>query len=146
MQFCLRHSSFQPEQEPVVKVCRIIDSILIENKCTGQRTQLQQPVPVGGIPRQARDLQPHHHTDPTKADTDGDGLRDDIEVLPWNEGTNPLDPDTDHDGLSDGDEVQIYGTDPKNPDTDGDGVSDGQEVNVDKTDPLVPGAKAVVTH
>jgi len=33
-----------------------------------ESADLEQTVPVGGIPRQARDLQPHHHTDPTKAD------------------------------------------------------------------------------
>src|SRR5712692_5245845 len=57
---CFR--SIQPEQEPVVEVCRIIDSILIENERASQRTQLEQPVPVGGVPSQTRNLQPHHQT------------------------------------------------------------------------------------
>jgi hypothetical protein len=60
MKFCFRHGPFQPEQEPIIEVCRVVDSILVENKCARQRTQLDQAVPVGGIPSQARDLQPHH--------------------------------------------------------------------------------------
>ena len=64
-------------------------------------------------------------TDPTKADTDGDGLNDGAEVAA---GTIPLNPDTDGDGLTDGQEVNIYGTNPKLADTDGDGFYDGAEV------------------
>jgi len=48
---CFR--SIQTEQEPVVKVRRVIDSILVENERAGQRTQLDQPMPVGGVPGQA---------------------------------------------------------------------------------------------
>ncbi|MDO6519474.1 Ig-like domain-containing protein, partial [Zobellia uliginosa] len=77
------------------------------------------------------------------ADTDGDGIPDDQEVL---DGTNPLDDcdsvggthlstsDCDGDGISNGDEA-TFGTDPNDPDTDGDGISDGQEVT-DGTAPL----------
>lgn len=72
-------------------------------------------------------------TDPTLADSDGDGLSDGDEVHTRN--TDPSKADTDGDGLSDGDEIKIYKTDPNNVDTDGDGLSDGQEVNVYKTDP-----------
>ena len=60
MKFRFGHSPFQAEQEPVIKVRRVIDSILVENERAGQRTQLDQPVPVGGVPSQARDLQSHH--------------------------------------------------------------------------------------
>ena len=75
-------------------------------------------------------------TDPTKADTDGDGIDDGDEV----DGTNgfvtdPTNPDTDGDGLEDGEEVNTYGTDPTDTDTDGDGLSDGDEVNIHGTDP-----------
>ena len=68
VQFRLRHSPLQSEQEPVVEVCRIIDSILIENERAGQRTQLDQPMPVCGVPGQARDLQPHHQACLAKGD------------------------------------------------------------------------------
>lgn len=66
-------------------------------------------------------------TDTTKADTDGDGLSDGVEVREAL--TDPLNPDSDGDGLSDGVEVRETRTDPLNPDTDGDGISD-------KDDPL----------
>src|SRR5438046_1224795 len=60
MKFRFGQSPFQTEQEPVIKVRWVIDSILVENERASQRTQLDQPVPVGGVPGQARDLQSHH--------------------------------------------------------------------------------------
>src|SRR5258706_2042899 len=51
-------------------------------------------------------------TDPNKADTDGDGLGDGVEVQ---HGMNPLDPDMDKDGVTDGQEV-AQGSDPSFPD------------------------------
>lgn len=71
-------------------------------------------------------------SNPTKADTDGDGLNDGQEVLTY--GTNPTKVDTDGDALSDLNEVQ-RGTDPNNPDTDGDGLNDLREVTLG-TNPL----------
>ncbi|WP_172923455.1 LPXTG cell wall anchor domain-containing protein, partial [Streptococcus sp. 812] len=50
-------------------------------------------------------------TDPTKADTDGDGLTDKEEV---EKGTDPTKADTDGDGLTDKEEVE-KGTNPKDP-------------------------------
>jgi hypothetical protein len=72
-------------------------------------------------------------TDPNRIDTDGDGLEDGAEV---NEhGTGPTDVDTDGDGLTDGEEINTHGTDPTDPDTDGDGLDDGAEVNEHGTNP-----------
>lgn len=73
-------------------------------------------------------------TDPTKADTDGDGLSDRAEISVH--GTNPLNPDTDGDGLGDGEEI-ASSTNPHIPDTDGDGLQDGTETEFG-SDPLVP--------
>ena len=83
--------------------------------------------------------------DPTKSDTDGDGLADYLEINVTY--TNPLKVDTDEDGIKDGDEdldgdgltnLQeiALGTEIRDPDTDGDGLSDFQEVNRYSTDPL----------
>lgn len=65
-------------------------------------------------------------TNPTKADSDADGLNDGQEVNTSK--TDPLKKDSDSDGLSDNDEVVIYKTDPANRDTDGDGLPDGDEI------------------
>lgn len=77
-------------------------------------------------------------TDPLKADTDGNGVKDSDEDADGDKLTNleeykldtsPINPDTDDDGLNDYEEVYIYHTDPLNADTDGDGLSDGKEIN-----------------
>ncbi|MDG2123768.1 MAG: hypothetical protein P8J87_08735 [Verrucomicrobiales bacterium] len=62
-------------------------------------------------------------TDPTKADTDSDGLDDHEEIA-----TDPNDADSDDDRLSDGDEVNTYTTDPMIADSDGDGFEDFSEI------------------
>ena len=69
-------------------------------------------------------------TDPTNADTDGDGIDDGVEA---NRDTDPTNPDSDGDGIGDGTEVG-NGTDPANADTDGDGIDDATETDGD-TDP-----------
>jgi hypothetical protein len=90
-------------------------------------------------------------TDPGRRDTDGDGLRDGLEVgrtssvntsagcdfvgdAEAQSRTNPANPDTDGDGLLDGAEdtsrngkLDPGETDPANPETDGDGLRDGVE-------------------
>ncbi|GGO75319.1 binary toxin-like calcium binding domain-containing protein [Nocardioides deserti] len=83
-----------------------------------------------------------HKTDPLKPDTDGDGVKDGAEVSGetntayGKEPTDPTKADTDGDGLKDGAEI-TRGTDPNNADTDGDSFSDGTEV-ANGTDPLDP--------
>ncbi len=74
-------------------------------------------------------------TDPTEADSDGDG-RSDGEEVNGAIATDPRSDDTDSDGLNDGEEI-AGGTDPNNRDTDGDSFGDGFEV-ARGTDPLVP--------
>jgi len=58
-------------------------------------------------------------------DQDGDGLTDDFEKL---FGTDPTKGDTDADGVTDAYETSVSHTDPLSADTDRDGVSDGAEV------------------
>jgi len=64
-------------------------------------------------------------TNPTKADTDGDGLSDKDEINRYN--TNPIKADSDGDGINDYQEIQ-KGLNPNNPDTDSDGVRDGDDI------------------
>ena len=83
-------------------------------------------------------------TDPTKKDTDGDGLNDNVETNTgeWvsinSTGTDPLNSDSDNDTLADGvenpdlpynedDPEDQPGTDPNKSDTDGAGSPDGRE-------------------
>ncbi|MEZ4467572.1 MAG: C2 family cysteine protease [bacterium] len=73
------------------------------------------------------------HTDPTRYDTDGDGLSDQAEIVA---GTDPSIADTDGDGLTDGAELRTYGTDPTVADQDGDGVMEWREIK-NGTDPKV---------
>src|SRR5207247_989463 len=74
-------------------------------------------------------------SDPTKPDTDGDGLLDRVEtgtgrfVSVNDTGSSPKKADTDGDGRSDRDEVLgTPTTDPNKSDTDGDGFSDSEEI------------------
>lgn len=70
-------------------------------------------------------------TDPYKADTDGDGFNDKIELIngysPLIAGKRITEVDTDKDGLNDGLEL-AFGTKINNPDSDADGFKDGDEV------------------
>ncbi len=66
-------------------------------------------------------------------DADGDGMPDDDPRLPMDEkrfGSDPTKKDTDGDGLDDLQEfcADVFrGSDPRNPDTDGDGIPDGKD-------------------
>ncbi|MGH8007325.1 MAG: Ig-like domain-containing protein, partial [Candidatus Binatia bacterium] len=88
--------------------------------------------------------------DPTKPDTDGDGIPDGSEdtdrdgvpnAVELTLGTDSGDADTDNDGINDGEEVvpgaDGYITNPLLADTDSDGTRDGVEVT-SGCDPLVP--------
>lgn len=76
-------------------------------------------------------------TDPGKADTDNDGIDDNVELSGSNgHVTDPRRADTDNDGMTDGEEVNgktvngvTYYGNPNNPDTDGDGILDGAELD-----------------
>ncbi len=65
-------------------------------------------------------------TNPSEADTDGDGLSDGAEVNVH--GSDPLLRDTDADGLDDALELSL-GTSPTDSDSDGDGLPDGWELD-----------------
>jgi hypothetical protein len=103
------------------------------------------PQPVEATPTHARPTPLHRGdglddveeaaagTDPTLADSDGDGLSDGDEL--YVTFTDPTDDDTDGDSLSDGGELSS-GLDPRNADTDHDGLWDDLELLGTETDPL----------
>ncbi len=75
-------------------------------------------------------------TNPWAADTDLDGLNDDVEITGWDIIVNsetitvyssPTDQNSDSDSLTDLEEKNLGNVDPMNPDTDGDGTGDGDE-------------------
>jgi len=70
-----------------------------------------------------RNMELYIGSDPTKMDTDGDGLKDGYER---SIGTDPTNPDSDDDGVPDGREIELDGY-PTNPDSDNDGIKDGHE-------------------
>ncbi|GGO30008.1 hypothetical protein [Deinococcus humi] len=73
-------------------------------------------------------------SDPTKADTDGDGFADQDEL------TNATDPrlaDTDSDQITDADEYNKVFSSPTTADTDGDTITDGAEANFFASSPLL---------
>lgn len=72
-------------------------------------------------------------TNPNNPDSDGDGLKDGVEVDQYK--TNPLDKDTDDDRLMDGEEIINFNTNPLNKDTDSDKLSDYDEINTHRTLP-----------
>ena len=74
-----------------------------------------------------------HDSDPMAADTDGDGLDDGMEVHETL--TRPTATDSDGDGLSDWAEVTAHDTGPMTRDSDGDGLEDGTEIS-GETDPI----------
>ena len=60
MQFGFAHRALQPEQKAVVEVGRVVNSIFIEDERIAERADLQQPMPVGAVPRQPGNLQAEH--------------------------------------------------------------------------------------
>ncbi|MCH1930967.1 Ig-like domain-containing protein [Shewanella sp. A25] len=73
-------------------------------------------------------------SDPSRADTDQDGMTD---LEEWAFGMNPRSPDTDNDGLSDYLEWNVIYSGPMDQDTDDDDLADGAEHNFFLTSPLL---------
>ena len=68
MQFRFAHGSFETQQEAIIEVRWIIHAVFIENERVGQSADLQQPVPVGGVSRQAGNFQAKHDASFAQAD------------------------------------------------------------------------------
>ncbi len=46
MQFRFTHGALESQQEPVIKVSGIVETVLIENQSVAEPADLQQPVPI----------------------------------------------------------------------------------------------------
>ena len=71
-------------------------------------------------------------TNPYKADTDGDGIDDNLEIELYN--SDPKLADSDGDGMTDGEEI-ANSSNPNKSDTDGDGISDYEELMLYNSNP-----------
>ncbi len=68
VQFGLAHRALEPEQQSVVEVRRVVHAVLVADQRGRQRADLQQPMPVHRVARQARDLQAEHDAGVPHAD------------------------------------------------------------------------------
>ena len=62
------HRSLETEKETVVEVRRIVNAILVEDQRVGQGADLEQAMPVGVVPGEPRDLEPHHDARAAESD------------------------------------------------------------------------------
>ncbi len=67
MQLRFAHRALEAQEQPIVKVRRVIQPILIEDERVGECAEFEQPMPVV-VARQARDLESEY--DPDAAETD----------------------------------------------------------------------------
>jgi hypothetical protein len=74
VQFCLSEGALHAEDQRIVELGRIVATILVDHERVGDRTQLQQPVPVLVRARQARRLQGEDGADLAQGDLAHQGL------------------------------------------------------------------------
>ena len=60
MQLGFAHRSLEPEQQAVVEVGGVVNSIFVEDQGISQRTDLQKPAPIGRVTCQSRNLPTEH--------------------------------------------------------------------------------------
>ncbi len=57
MEFGLRHGALESEYQAIIEQPRMIDAVGITDEGIGCTAEVEQPVPIGVIARQPRDLQ-----------------------------------------------------------------------------------------
>ena len=67
-QFEFAHRAFHTQQQSIVGMARIVDSVLVDEDRADQSTELYQRVPVAAVAGEARSLDGKHHTDATVTD------------------------------------------------------------------------------
>ena len=73
MQLGLAHRALEAEQQAIVEVRRVVDAILVEDERVGERANLEQAMPVGGVAREAGHLESEHDAGASHAN-----LRDEL--------------------------------------------------------------------
>ena len=67
-QFKLAHRALHAEQQPIIGMARIVDSVLVDDERADQSTELDQRVPVAAIAGKTRRLDREHGADTALAD------------------------------------------------------------------------------
>ena len=57
VQLRFAHGALQTQQQAIVEQRRMVDAVAVANESIGDAAQLQQAIPVGVVPRQARNFQ-----------------------------------------------------------------------------------------
>jgi hypothetical protein len=60
MQFGFRHGALETQQEPVVEIGRVVESVLVTDQRVRQPADLQEAMPVGVVAGQPGHLQAQH--------------------------------------------------------------------------------------
>ena len=75
MQFGFAHRPLEAQEQAVIKLTGVIQTVLVKNKGSCQPANLQEPMPVGTVARQTRNLQPHHDASLAQADIGHQSLK-----------------------------------------------------------------------
>jgi len=67
VQLSLAHLALEAQQQPVVDIGQVVNTVVVDDQGRGQAGQLQQPGEVGVGPGQAGDLQAEHRPDLAQA-------------------------------------------------------------------------------
>ena len=71
MQLSFGHGALHPQHQPVIEQRRMIEAVGVGDQGVGHPGQVQQPIPVGVVAGQPRDLQRQHDPDLPHADLGG---------------------------------------------------------------------------
>lgn len=111
----------EPQVSPGINIVYPSDGVVLQ--VTDETLAQNAARTPGAAP--SEEVQTPAPIDPGETDPDQDELNNNQE---GQLGTDPTKKDTDGDGLSDGEEVKKYRTDPLRADSDGDGYTDAEEI------------------
>src|SRR4051794_22785832 len=62
VELCFAHRALEPEEQAVVEIAGVVQTVLVQNERLAQRAQLEQAMPIRRTARQPRNLEPEHDT------------------------------------------------------------------------------------